>query len=281
MMKELRAQNIKPQIVFGRWSSSAHLSILTAWMRAPWRVGHVSSGGYKGFCDEIYNFPATMNGSDHEVERTLDLARKLAVPVTAPKTEFPVGAKDYAKADAVASKRGVDFSRLVCLQVGSSTVQAWKRWPLDLWRQVAEGLIDKGFQIAFLGTGSERDAVVEVMNGCGGEGGKNGWVDLCGAMSLYETAAFLARSKLLICNDSGLMHVAAAMETMLISIFGPTEFDRTRPFTDRCVLLRGECRCSGSLLDHKVVKRINNCDRPCLRSITAERVLAEAVKIMS
>jgi ADP-heptose:LPS heptosyltransferase len=98
--------------------------------------------------------------------------------------------------------------------------------------------------------------------------------NVCGAFSVGGTAAFIGKARAVICNDSGLMHVAAAMGTPLIALFGPTEYDRTRPFVDNCVILRKSCACNhGTLFNRKTLAKIEKCDRPCLRSTTSDEVL--------
>ncbi len=142
-------------------------------------------------------------------------------------------------------------------------------------------MTDRGFDVAFLGSKGERDVVTEILEDTALASSAER-LNLCGAMSLQQTAAFISRSRLLICNDSGLMHVAAAMGAPILALFGPTEYDRTRPFTERCVVLRGPCHCNaGTLFDRKTLKKIMECDRICLQSIRPSAALAEVLRLMS
>jgi len=82
--------------------------------------------------------------------------------------------------------------------------------------------------------------------------------------------AVLARVSLLIANDSGLMHLGAALGTPLIAIFGSTDPVATGPFSDRAVVLRHPLPCSPCF------KRTCDTGYPCLEAVTMEEVLAAA-----
>ena len=103
---------------------------------------------------------------------------------------------------------GVVHRAFVAIAPGAA--HATKRWPARHWRELADRLDAAGRSVVVLGTAAERGAF----------GGTRA-IDACG-IGLGPTAALLRRAQVAITNDSGLMHVAAAVGTPLIALFGPT-----------------------------------------------------------
>jgi heptosyltransferase-2 len=108
---------------------------------------------------------------------------------------------------------GSHVGEIVCIAPGS--VWPTKQWTRDGFASVASDYRSRGFKVFVLGAPDEKEV-------CGEVAASSGAISLAGVASLYESAEILALSKLLICNDSGAMHLAAAAVTPTISVFGPT-----------------------------------------------------------
>jgi lipopolysaccharide heptosyltransferase II len=274
LTREAAEADVRPDMVVARWNGSPYVALLTLWLRPKFRVGHISSGGFTGYCDAVFNFPVAMDESRHEVDRNLDLAVAAGVSPPAKPTMFmPVEDIHVDQARALLRSRQLDPSRLICLQTGSSELQKWKRWPESHWARLAVQLVDRGWEIAFLGSKDEAKIARHIVEGTPFIADFDR-INLCGRLSINATAALLEQSRGIICNDSGLMHVAAAVGTPIIALFGPTEFDRTRPFTEDCVVLRKACLCNhGTLFDRATLARIEGCERLCLKGTLPSDVL--------
>ena len=238
--------------------------------RIPYRVGHVTSGRFVSGVDWLFNLPVTMGEFDHEVERYLGLVERLGRRASrrVPRLVVPPEARD-AGARLLAELGAGPDRPVVAIQPGSSPHQRWKRWPVDHWRELVRGLHGGGFAVVALGSADERQLIEEV---CRGSGARNA----AGTFSLVETGAVLERSELLVCGDSALMHLAAALGTPVVGIFGPTDRSRTGPCgTGHTVLLPPECpRLDVACLDvHGNLSPACTWER-CLRSITPAQVLA-------
>ena len=92
-------------------------------------------------------------------------------------------------------------------------------------------------------------------------------INLAGASSLRELAALMKKASLVISNDSGPMHLAAAMGTPVIGLFGPTDPRRVGPYGAGNVALKKQFDCSGCS------RRACARDHGCLKAITVDDVL--------
>ena len=88
-----------------------------------------------------------------------------------------------------------------------------------------------------------------------------------------ELAALLERSALLLTNDSGPMHLAAAVGTPLVAVFGPTNPSRTGPYSDRAVVVNSAAHCAPCYR--------RQCDRlVCLHEVRVQSVLRYAQALL-
>ena len=115
--------------------------------------------------------------------------------------------------------------------------------------------------ILLFGKREERSIASEILQSLG-EGG----VDLTGKTHLLQLAALLERCHLLITNDTGTMHMASAVGTPVVAIFGPTDPVTTGPWGDSHVVVRKNVPCGPCL------KRICPTDHQCMERITVEEI---------
>lgn len=125
---------------------------------------------------------------------------------------------------------------VICVAPGS--VWPTKRWPSESYSELVRKLILTGYQVKIIGTNADRHECLEVYQ-------KNPKAEnLCGQTQLPELYDLFCRSKLLVCNDSGAMHVAAAADLPTLALFGPTvpEFG-FRPWQQKARLLQVPLGC--------------------------------------
>jgi lipopolysaccharide heptosyltransferase II len=236
--------------------------------RVPYRLGHITSGRFRSPDDWLFNLPVTMGSFDHEVDRYLGLAERLGHTPERRVPRLRVSDADRAAADELLQQSGVrPDATLVALQPGSSPHQTWKRWPVEHWQRLAAQLIQIGMVPVGLGSADERPLVARVCEA----GGRN----LAGSGSLRVAAAVLERCKLLVCTDGGLMHVAGAVGTPIVGVFGPTDRTRTRPYGPGHTLLTApQCRSNLEPCLLPGGHLIPQCTwRECMPSIAPEQVL--------
>ena len=162
--------------------------------------------------------------------------------------------------------RGVNpGASLVGLAPGAAYGPA-KRWPPERFGEVGRTLAsESGAYPILLGGPGDRNAAAEVLRHFDGQ-----ILDLVGQTSLRQALAVLSHLHLLITNDSGLMHVAAALGVPLIAIFGSTDPVATGPFSDRAAVLRQTLSCSPCF------ERTCQTGYSCLTGITVAAVVEAA-----
>ncbi|MCL2644992.1 MAG: lipopolysaccharide heptosyltransferase II [Betaproteobacteria bacterium] len=138
-----------------------------------------------------------------------------------------------------------------------------KQWPLTHFAKLAHLLAARGFQIWVLG--SEKDSAVArpIANG------NPSVTDFTGRTGLGDAVDLLALSHAAVSNDSGLMHVAAALDVPLVALFGSSSPEHTPPLSQRAVIESLRLQCAPCF-----ERRCPLGHTRCLTDITPEKVLA-------
>ncbi len=151
----------------------------------------------------------------------------------------------------------------VALHAGSGS--ALKNWPIDRYRELAAHLRRCGLPIAWIR--GPADVPFDVPSG-----------DICiDQPSLPALAAFLSGCRLFIGNDSGVAHLAAAVDCPVVAIFGPSDPVTWSPRGQRVGIVYKKVDCSPC---HRVKRPEESCERSCLDRIMVEDVLAGAEQIL-
>jgi len=141
-----------------------------------------------------------------------------------------------------------------------------KCWPPERFGDLGQRLQQKRNAVLLLFGKADEAAVTRgIVSRAGGPG-----VDFAGRTTLLQLAALLQRCRLLITNDTGTMHVSAAVGTPVVAVFGPTDPVTTGPWGEGHVIVRKEMGCSPCL------KRTCPKDHSCMRDISVAE-LEEAV----
>jgi lipopolysaccharide heptosyltransferase II len=168
------------------------------------------------------------------------------------------------------SKLKTQNSKLILLQPGARWLN--KRWPVQHFAELVRALAQKFPTARFAVLGGKDDQPLgEKIFQAAPERCRN----LCGATSLPEMIEWVRRCDLLITNDTGPMHVAAALNKPLVALFGPTAPERTGPYGQLQNVLRLDLPCSPCL---KSDCRFEKPDE-CLRALSPAQVLAHVQQI--
>ena len=175
--------------------------------------------GARGFYDHIVQRPSALT---HAVDWYLRVLPVLGVPVDG---DFQWLPPRPALAESVRRKWPVDGARWLVLQPGARWPN--KSWPVESFAELVRLLApaNPGFRFAILGGEVDR-SLGEVI----ARADPARCVDLTGRLSLPEMVEWIRLSELTVTNDTGPMHVAAALSTPVVALFGPTEPRRTGPY---------------------------------------------------
>ena len=158
---------------------------------------------------------------------------------------------------------------LVALCPGSTNSRA-KRWPAERYAALADLLIERaGAQVALIGSRDEEEVSREVARQM-----RQRPIMLTGRTELAGVAALLSLADVLVTNDTGPAHIAAALERPTLVIFGPTVPATTRPYSPLAEIIRRPPDCAPCML------RDCPIDHRCMTAITPEEVYERAVRLL-
>ena len=176
------------------------------------------------------------------IERFMALAYAPGTELTQPYPR-PALRIEPASRDAALAKFGLELDRPVLALCPGAEFGESKRWPAEHYAEVAEALIRLGWQVWLFG--SKKDHPVgESIRERLIPGFREESVNLSGETSLAEAIDLLSCAKAVVSNDSGLMHVAAALARPLVAVYGSTSPGFTPPLAEQVEVVRLGIECS-------------------------------------
>jgi heptosyltransferase II len=146
-----------------------------------------------------------------------------------------------------------------------------KRWIPERFAAVADAMtLEFGMRTLLTGGPGEREIGLEIE-----KHSIQKPINMIGKTSVRQMMALLAHCRIMITNDSGPMHVAAAMGTPVVALFGSTDHTTTSPLSENCQIVRKPIECAPCL------KRQCPTDHRCMEAITVEDVVMAARDILS
>ena len=267
--REWRARRFDLAVLFPNAFAPA---LVAALARVPVRAGYATQGRSALLTHRV-GLPV-WRSTRHEVFYYLNLVaeleRKLYGTSTVGKSEPDAGLRvtdaRLREARLLLSENGARPARpLVAICPGSTNSRA-KRWPAERFAAVADMLNEKlGVEVVLIGAREELDITEEVVRRMRARP-----VVLTGKTDLAQTAAVLKASDLLVTNDTGPAHIAAAVGCPVVVIFGPTNPFTTRPFSGSAEVVRRPPDCAPCML------RDCPIDHRCMTAITPEDVFERA-----
>ncbi|XGV98563.1 MAG: glycosyltransferase family 9 protein [Leptolyngbya sp. BL-A-14] len=214
---------------------------LTMLLGAKQNAGFFLSGQY---CPDPNRF-LPFREDESEIRRTLRLMAYLGLPTQGEALEFPLHEADYQAAVSIEATYALQPGRYVCVHSGASIVD--RRWSPKCFAIVADTLARQGLQIVLTGSAEEaplNQAVARFMQAPS--------INLAGRTDLGALAVLLKGARLLVCNDTGVSHLAAALQVPSVVIFTTSNPDRWAPL-DR-TRHRVICTTRGGTLEDAIVE---------------------------
>ncbi len=156
-----------------------------------------------------------------EVWRHLRLMKFLGIPLQGDDLEFPLFEEDWEEFRRLREKTNLQRD-YVCIHPGSRKPE--RRWPIQKFAGVADGLAARGLQVVLTGTGEESELTAAIAQHM-----QTPAVDLAGKTTLGSLAALISKARLVVSNDTGISHVTAAVKTPSVILFSVPDMDRWAP----------------------------------------------------
>ena len=209
----------------------------------PWLAGIALRVGYKG--EQRYGL---INRMHHDDVPPRPMVAFYAALAQAPRAALqadtgpPRLQASGAQVAAALGRAGIAPDRPLLVFAPGAEFGAAKRWPARHFAALARTAFeaDPRLQLALLGSPKDKQACDDII----AIAGPGALFNLAGATSLDEAIALLARADAVVANDSGLMHIASALNRPVIALYGPTDPDHAPPLSDVAAALSLRLACA-------------------------------------
>lgn len=265
LAKDLRKHDFDMALLLQNAFEAAFLT----WMAAiPIRLGYDTDARKMLLTHPVHRYPALKRL--HQIEYYLEILN--GAKLAAVSSEMEIFITDAEKAQAIQHIRagGCLEKAVIGINPGAAYGTA-KRWFADRFAELSNRLksIPDVCFLVFGGPGEEalgKQIAASVGNRC---------INLCGKTSLRQAIALIDQCRLFITNDSGLMHVAAALNLPQIAIFGPTDHTTTSARSHLSHIIRMPVACSPCMKPDCPI------DHQCMDAVSVDHVLGLALKLLS
>ncbi|TDX59234.1 glycosyltransferase family 9 protein [Orenia marismortui] len=198
----------------------------------------------------------------HQIDRNLQIAKGVDVKAETVSFDITLSEEERKKVDQLLKGLAINDSKLL-ITINPYTSWSSKNWLNQRWAKVADKLIkDFNCELIFTGSPADRAGVGEIIDLM-----EEDPYNLAGRTNLKELAGVYDRADLFIGCDTGPMHLAVAMATPVIALFGPTNPLTHGPYGDNNIVVKGteECRCCW--------KRVCKHNNECMKSISVDDLI--------
>jgi ADP-heptose:LPS heptosyltransferase len=241
----------------------------------PQRIGHTYPLGPSETSAFLLTSPVA-HRQLHDIEQNGRLLSKLGVALPPPQTTYSCAVPLRAEKEAgalLARLKIPPHTDLIGFHPGSAPHFSWKRWPLPRFIATGKVLMNKHRAHVLVFGGPEEETIKENL---ARELRPSATII---STDLLTTAALLRRCRLVIANDSGLMHLAAAAGAPTLGIFGPTDENRVGPRGQQSYTIRAP----HTRPEYDVNRNFNlgNAPHPTLERLEPTHVITKATQLLS
>lgn len=275
-IRNLRKTKYEVIIDAGQWERIN--SVITCLARKDYSIGFKTEGQLKHIVNDAI---AVHSKTKHELENFMDLLIPLGiVPVGGMKNpdelqlEFFLTPEDRQFRDRFWIENNLENKTVICFHPGCGENGKPREWHVDnyikLGRKINE--FNKDVVILITGTKLESDICNKLFNGI-----KEFAVNTSGKYTLEQTAALVERAKLMVCSNTGILHISSCVGTKTIGLHGPTNPEKWGAYSRQAVVIQSDKYCSPCLyLGHDY-----GCNKPtCMPQITVDEVYMQVRKAL-
>jgi heptosyltransferase-1 len=235
----------------------AKSAMLSALSRAPYRIAR--AGQREGAHLVSAGVPLP-RAPIHAVDEYLLVARALGADVEPVEFALPVSADARTAIERLLAEHERPPGRPLIV-VNPSAARSWKHWPMERWRETIDRLSDFG-RIVVIGAGSQTAAHRQLI-----ERTRCAPLDLTGRTTLAEAIALLERAALHVAPDTGTVHIAAALGTPVVAVYGPSSRARVGPYRQPASAIAHDELCG------RGCPAYCRHGRRCLHAVTVDEVI--------
>jgi len=270
MALQLQQRQFDAAVIFTVYSQNPLPSAFLCYLaNIPLRLAHCHENPYQLLTHWVKD-PEPENFIRHEVRRQLDLVASVGCQSPHAGMSLCVPEDSHRRVQDLLQKLGINQEQAwVVIHPGATAPS--RRYPPEGFAAVAQRLAIMGFQVIFTGTEPERKLVESIQAGMGGVASAS----LVGCLSLAELAALIAATPVLIANNTGPVHIAAAVGTPVVDLYALTNPQHT-PWQVPHRLLFHDVPCKYC---YKSICPEGHHD--CLRLVTPESIVRAVGELLS
>jgi len=185
----------------------------------------------------------------------------------APQIPSPELSVDFENQTNVVNKLALKLDAPIIGIVPGAEYGPAKRWPTESYSQLVNELANNGQYVWIFGSQKDYEIGAEIETQIS-PNLRHNVINLCGKTALVDVIDLLALTKTVVCNDSGLMHIAAAVGCEIVAIYGSSTPDYTPPLTDKAQVIYKRIACSPCFKRTCPLGHTN-----CLKEIPVQEVL--------
>jgi len=176
----------------------------------------------------------------HQVEYYLSILRAMGWKADTKDPELFVAKKDITAIHSLLLSKGIKEGDLLMGLSPGAIFGPAKRWPPQRFAVIGDRAVERwGAKVVILGSRREKDICMTLSRSM-----KYPSLNLCGRTTLVEAAALIRRCNFFLTNDSGLMHISAALNIPMVAIFGSTDSSVTGPRSQKARVVRHPVECA-------------------------------------
>ena len=266
LIVELRRRRFDTVIDLTDGDRSAFLSWISG---ASVRIGFNDEQRRRGACYSAV--VPTQPGMRHRIERDLATLNLLGVQASETQPKLWLTEEDEAVADQLLDRLGIRRDRpFIILQPGA---RYWfKAWPVERFAELADRLASEYNCQVLIGGSRDEEALAQRIH----EAATSRPVSIAGQTTLKQFAAIAKRAALFVGNDSGAMHIAAAVGAPMVALFGPSNPDEWGPRGDRVQVLYEGLDCRACF--HPTCER---GEQNCMKQLSVEAVYVASAQLLA
>jgi ADP-heptose:LPS heptosyltransferase len=275
-LKKLRKTKFDLVIDAGQWERIN--SIITALVNKNYSIGFKTKGQWKHF---VYDAVVDHVKDKHEVENFFDLLQPIGIiPITSPMPYDELQLEYFFKPEhrEFSSNFWVENDllnkKVICMHPGCGEQGKPREWDVQKYITVAKNLYEKDKDIRIIITGTNIE--LKLCNILYDEI-KDYAINTAGKYSIDQTAALIEKSDLIICSNTGILHVSACVGTSSIGLHGPTNPKKWGAYGKKANIVQSDKYCSPCLyLGHDYGCNVHTC----MQNINSDQVLIKVKKIL-